>query len=127
MPLPHTISPDHFDEVFRLAPNAWADVVYELARSLGLPQAELQTFPDGSNLLAALGPHILKIFPPFHRHQWESERRALAALRGRVSVRIPTLWANTLVLWGMALALAMALYFELFPRLLRLIPSKGGR
>ncbi|MCC6541629.1 MAG: hypothetical protein IT225_05370, partial [Flavobacteriales bacterium] len=42
-------------------------------------------------------------------------------------LRIPTLWANTLVLWGMALALAMALYFELFPRLLRLIPSKGGR
>ncbi|MBL7947011.1 MAG: ABC transporter permease, partial [Flavobacteriales bacterium] len=41
-------------------------------------------------------------------------------------LRVPTLWANTLVLWGMCLALALALYFELFPRLLKLIPSKSA-
>ncbi|HNR56731.1 MAG TPA: ABC transporter permease, partial [Flavobacteriales bacterium] len=41
-------------------------------------------------------------------------------------MRIPTLWANALVLWAMALALALTLYFELFPRLLRMIPTKGS-
>lgn len=41
-------------------------------------------------------------------------------------MRIPTLWANALVLWAMALTLALTLYFELFPRLLRLIPTKGA-
>ena len=42
-------------------------------------------------------------------------------------LRFPTLWANTLVLWGMALILALALYAEVFPRLMKLIPIKGDR
>lgn len=41
--------------------------------------------------------------------------------------RVPTLWANTLVLWIMSIMLAFALYFDVFPRLLRLMPSKAGR
>jgi ABC-type multidrug transport system ATPase subunit len=41
--------------------------------------------------------------------------------------RVPTLWANTLVLWVMSLMLALALHFDVFPRLLRLMPSKKGR
>nr|HRO98420.1 hypothetical protein [Flavobacteriales bacterium] len=41
--------------------------------------------------------------------------------------RIPTLWANALVLWGMSLLLAIALYADLFPRLLRLMPRLGRR
>ncbi|TXI76118.1 MAG: ATP-binding cassette domain-containing protein [Flavobacteriales bacterium] len=39
-------------------------------------------------------------------------------------IRVPTLAANTLVLWAMSLLLAMTLYFELFPRLLK---KFGGR
>ena len=41
--------------------------------------------------------------------------------------RIPTLWANALVLWLMSMFLAVALYLELFPRLMKLVPSKGDR
>ncbi|MBX2980392.1 MAG: ATP-binding cassette domain-containing protein [Flavobacteriales bacterium] len=41
-------------------------------------------------------------------------------------VRIPTLWANILVLWGMSLLLMLALKQETFPKLLRLLPG-GGR
>jgi hypothetical protein len=41
-------------------------------------------------------------------------------------LRFPTLWANVLVLWGMSLALAITLYYELFPRLMKLIPAKGS-
>jgi len=42
-------------------------------------------------------------------------------------VRIPTVWANTAVLWGMALLLGLTLYFEAFPKLLKLIPSRSDR
>lgn len=42
-------------------------------------------------------------------------------------VRFSTLWANVMVLWGMSLALAFALFYELFPRLLDRIPGKGVR
>ena len=40
--------------------------------------------------------------------------------------RIPTLWANVLVLWGMALLLGMTLYLEAFPKLLRMLPGRNG-
>jgi len=43
------------------------------------------------------------------------------------SVRVPTLWANTLVLWGMSLLLAIALYSEVFLRLLNALPRSGRR
>jgi len=42
-------------------------------------------------------------------------------------LRVPTLWANVLVLWGMALIMAAALYVEVFPRLMKLIPAKQDR
>jgi len=41
--------------------------------------------------------------------------------------RIPTLWANTIVLWGMSLVLAVLLYLDVFPRLMRLIPVRDER
>jgi hypothetical protein len=40
-------------------------------------------------------------------------------------MRIPTLWANTMLLWAMALILGLALYFELFPRMLKILPSRS--
>lgn len=41
-------------------------------------------------------------------------------------LRIPTLWANVLVLWGMCLLLAATLYAEVFPKLMKLIPTKDS-
>ncbi len=38
--------------------------------------------------------------------------------------RIPTLWANVMVLWGMALLMGMALYMEWFPWLIRRLPGR---
>ena len=39
--------------------------------------------------------------------------------------RIPTLWANVMVLWGMALLLCAALYAEVFPRLMAWMPKRS--
>jgi hygromycin-B 7''-O-kinase len=46
---------------------------------------------DGSNLVALLGDElVIKVFPPFLRHQYESERLTLRHLEGRrLSVAIP--------------------------------------
>ena len=40
-------------------------------------------------------------------------------------LRIPTLWANIMVLWGMALLLCAALYAEVFPRFMAWIPKRS--
>jgi hygromycin-B 7''-O-kinase len=44
----------------------------------------------GTNLVVALDQRlILKIFPPMLRHQFESERAALARLHGQLSISVP--------------------------------------
>ena len=62
----------------------------DIARSHGLPCATPQPFTNGTNLVVGLDDRlILKIFPPFLRSQFVSERISLAQLRGRLSVPIP--------------------------------------
>jgi len=62
----------------------------DIARGHGLSHGDPQLFATGTNLVVALdGGLILKVFPPMLRHQFTSERVALAQLRGRVSVPIP--------------------------------------
>jgi hypothetical protein len=47
-------------------------------------------FSKGTNLVVALHQQfILKIFPPMLRHQFESERAALARFHGRLSISVP--------------------------------------
>ena len=62
----------------------------DIARRHGLPHADPQLFPTGTNLVVALDDRlVLKIFPPLLRHQFVSELTALSQLRGRVSLPIP--------------------------------------
>lgn len=62
----------------------------DIARSHGLPHADPHVFATGTNLVVGLDARlILKLFPPLLRGQFESERVALAQLRGRLDVPIP--------------------------------------
>src|SRR6266436_10249179 len=62
----------------------------DIARSHGLLHANPHLFATGTNLVVGLDDGlILKIFPPFLRGQFVSERISLAQLRGRLSVPIP--------------------------------------
>jgi hygromycin-B 7''-O-kinase len=62
----------------------------DIARCHGLTPADPHLFSTGTNLVVALDQRlILKVFPPLLRHQFVSERAALAQLRGRLSVPIP--------------------------------------
>ncbi len=50
-----------------------------------------------------------------------------APVKWFLGIRVPTLWANAAVLWFMSLILALTLYLDVFPRLMRLIPTKDPR
>lgn len=75
---------------FRADPSQWLPVAIDIARGHGLACSEPQIFSTGTNLVVGLDePLVLKIFPPFLRGQFASERASLAQLRGRLAVPIP--------------------------------------
>ncbi len=94
MNLPAAIDPIYFDEQFRLQPALWQEAVAEICAAHAISCAGMHVFKDGSNLIAAVDERfVVKIFPPYHRHQWESEYRVLQALNSRLHFPIPELIA----------------------------------
>ncbi|MEH2592763.1 aminoglycoside phosphotransferase family protein [Bradyrhizobium sp. AZCC 1721] len=80
---------------FRADPAQWLPIARDIARGHGLACAAPHVFSTGTNLVMALDEKlILKIFPPFLRAQFVSERGALAQLRGRLRVAIPEIVAE---------------------------------
>jgi len=75
---------------WRADPAQCLAVALDIARGHGLPVADTHLFSTGTNLVVGLGDRlILKIFPPFLRSQFVSERMSLAQLRGQLSIPIP--------------------------------------
>lgn len=94
MRLPADMSPAVFDARYRLDHAAWRDAVAEICAEHALACAVVSAFTDGSNLVATVDEGlVVKIFPPFHRHQWDSERQVLPRLHGRLPVPVPRLVA----------------------------------
>ena len=95
MVLPVQISPAAFQQMLENDAGPWLPVVAEICAAHQLPAAPLRAFRDGSNLVASVGEQVVvKIFPPFHRHQWHSEHLTLAYLENRLSVPVPELLAS---------------------------------
>lgn len=96
MKLPQSLDPKEFDEVFRTTPACWLPAITETCAMHALPTHDPRAFSDGTNLVAAVaGRIVVKIFPPFLRHQWESERRFLQAVPcDRIRIPIPALLAS---------------------------------
>jgi hygromycin-B 7''-O-kinase len=79
-------------QALRAEPARWEPTVEAIAAAHGLGQQAVRAIEDGSNLVAWLGDdRVIKLFPPFLRYQYESERAALRHLRGRVKTPIPEL------------------------------------
>ncbi len=75
---------------WRADTSRWLPVALDIAHSHGLKTASPHIFTTGTNLVIGLGDElILKIFPPFLRDQFVSERASLTQLRGRLSIPIP--------------------------------------
>ncbi len=76
--------------IWRADPSHWLSIARDIARSHGLACASPHVFSTGTNLVLALDEKlILKVFPPFLRGQFESERSALALLHGQLRIPIP--------------------------------------
>lgn len=77
---------------FRADSSQWLPIARDIARSHGLSCAAPHIFGTGTNLVLALDEKlILKVFPPFLRGQFVSERSTLARLRGQLRIPIPEL------------------------------------
>lgn len=75
---------------FRADPAQWLPIAIDIAQSHGLACTAPHVFATGTNLVVALDEKlILKIFPPFLRSQFVSERSSLAQLRGQLRIAIP--------------------------------------
>ncbi|WP_198960905.1 aminoglycoside 3'-phosphotransferase/choline kinase family protein [Bradyrhizobium sp. UFLA03-84] len=75
--------------------SRWLPVARDIADGHGLSWGPPHVFSTGTNLVVGLGGDlILKLFPPFLRPQFVSERGALAELRGRLGIPIPDLIAE---------------------------------
>jgi hygromycin-B 7''-O-kinase len=93
MGFPQDMDPEVFDRRYRLEPESWRQAFLALWRAHG-PDPSLESafhpFRDGSNLIAAFGSAwIMKVFPPFLRHQWVSEWRVMQHLDGHLDLPIP--------------------------------------
>lgn len=92
--LPSSIKLSDFIQNYRLQPEKWREAVFEICDKHNISTNLFSPFTDGSNLIASIEDrYIVKIFPPFHRHQWDSEYKTLQHLAGKVSVSIPELIA----------------------------------
>lgn len=84
------IEPEFFWQVYRKRVDLWQMAAQELCQRLQIPSDRFETTAAGSNLIARVSEHVmLKIFPPFHRHQWESEYRVMQHLDGQLQLPIP--------------------------------------
>lgn len=93
MHLPTNLTPAAFDTHYRLDPQTWLPAIVDICRENSLSWANLTPFTDGSNLIVSgADQFVIKVFPPFHRNQWESEHRTLQRLWGQdISLPIPRL------------------------------------
>jgi hygromycin-B 7''-O-kinase len=80
---------------FRADPTQWLPIAHDIARSHGLACTAPHVFATGTNLVLGLDEKlILKIFPPFLRGQFASERSTLAQLGGKLRIAIPEIVAE---------------------------------
>jgi hygromycin-B 7''-O-kinase len=91
---PEKMDPQEF-RTWRSDSNLWLPIAIDIARGLSLPRRDVEIFSTGTNLVVGLDDTlVLKIYPPFLRHQHVSERTTLPLLKGRVSVAVPELVAD---------------------------------
>jgi len=74
----------------RAEPARWLPIARDIAASHGVAWSEPVVFATGTNLVVGLnGSLILKIFPPFYRSQFVSERATLRVLAGQLRIDVP--------------------------------------
>lgn len=85
------ISPEEY-RALRADRERSTHAAIEAAHALGLGSCAVHVAADGSNLVAFVGDElVLKLYPPFLRAQFESERVALRQVEGRLGLATPSI------------------------------------
>jgi hygromycin-B 7''-O-kinase len=91
--LPSSIAPTDY-EALRSDPQRWMPIIAEIAAAHAIARPRMCATPAGSNLIALLGDDlVVKLFPPFLRHQYQSERLSLQHFQWRLSTPTPEIVA----------------------------------
>jgi hygromycin-B 7''-O-kinase len=92
--LPPAPTPAQYDHL-RNQPETWNRAIKTICRRHGYSATDLHPYPNGSNVVCGQGQsRIIKLFPPFLRHQHEAERLALTAVQGKLRVATPEVLAE---------------------------------
>ncbi|KTD71209.1 aminoglycoside phosphotransferase family protein [Legionella tucsonensis] len=91
--LNQTLSTIHnFEDYEKLKARIAEDMARAIIHKHQLPEAPLMLFSEGTNIVFSYGESkVIKIFPPFHQNQFESERLILKHVKRKLSVKTPTL------------------------------------
>ena len=91
--LKQTLSTIHtFEDYEKLKQSIEENLASAIIHRHQLPEASLTLFSEGTNIVFSYGDSkVIKIFPPFHQNQFESERLVLKHLNGKLSIQTPTL------------------------------------
>ena len=79
-------------ELFKQQAIVLENIVKEVVNRHLLPTTSLQLFSEGTNIVFLHNDsNVIKIFPPFHQDQFNSEQLVLKHLEGKLSVKTPRL------------------------------------
>lgn len=79
-------------EQFKLTSNIFEDVIKKILVRHNLHPKSLTPFSEGTNIVFSCDENwVIKLFPPFHQDQFESERLVLKALDSKLSIQTPSI------------------------------------
>lgn len=79
-------------EVFKSNIDVLKAAAQKIMHRHHLPELPLTLFSEGTNVVFEYGENqVIKLFPPFHQDQYQSEWLVLKHLQGKLSVNTPTL------------------------------------
>lgn len=77
-------------EIFKKDTAITEKLINFIIKKQRLPSQPITFFQDGTNLVFAHGKdRVVKIFPPFHKHQFESDLLVLRHLKNKTSIQTP--------------------------------------
>src|SRR5262249_49038303 len=70
----------------------WLTAARAIAQKHGLPTRHLTRISEGSNIVFANGPYIIKIYPPYYRPLFEAEQCIAPPLYFKLPIPTPQVW-----------------------------------
>ena len=91
MDLPHLVNLDEYRAIYH-RDELWRPAIGEICHRHGIAAGSCVRGPDGTHIVYYAGPsHVIKLFVPLFREDFDAERIVLRRVEGRLGVDTPTL------------------------------------